>query len=281
MYVAPALTAINSPYLSKINTGLGNTLFQIASVYGIAKKTGRVPAWNNVLLLSDLLQTKFGYNHRHTIFRNVLTCVNVPFEQINIIGGVDNYYNYDNSLIQSIINSSNNIEVLGYLENTTYFNDYKQEVIQLLSPDEDSLNMIKDTYPILFDNSYTTIAIHFRGNEYLTLRGSPSFIRLKSVILHLTSIHTNPVFLLFTDDCQHFDFSVFEGVNYIVMRNTTNYIDIDYIDLWTFSLCKHAIVSHSTFAFWGAYLNSHPDALFYLGYTLTHPAHNTLNIQNV
>jgi hypothetical protein len=280
MYVSPTLTAINSPFLSKINTGLGNTLFQIASVYGLAKKTGRTPVWNTVVRLSNLLQTRFGYNHRDTIFRNVLTQENVTFEQLNIIGP-DNHHEYDSSIIQSILKSSNNIEILGYLENIAYFNDYKQEIIELFSPDKDSLNTIADAYPILFDDSYTTIAVHFRGNEYLTLRNKPSFIKLKSIILHLRSIHTNPVFILFTDDCGNFDFSVFDGVNYIIMRNISSYIDLDYIDLWSFSLCRHAIVSHSTFAFWGAYLNKHTDSLVYSGYSLTHPAQQALNIQNM
>ena len=281
MYVSPALTAINSPFLSKSNTGLGNTLFQIAATYGIAKKTGRVPMWNNVLKLSDLLHNKFGYNHKDTIFRNVLTCKNVPFEQLNIIGGPDNQKAYDNSLVPFIVSSNKNIELLGYLENTNYFNEYKQEIVELFSPDENSLNIIKEAFPILFDDSYTTIAIHFRGNEYLMLEEKPSYIYLKTIITHIKSIIENPIFLLFTDDFTNFDFSVLDEVDYIKMDNKNNIINIDYIYLWSFSLCKHAIVSHSTFSFWGAYLNKRSDSTFYVGYSIERPWHKSINVSHI
>lgn len=47
----------------------------------------------------------------------------------------------------------------------------------------------------------------------------------------------------------------------------------DYIDLWIISLTKNNILSRSTLAWWGAYLNVHPDKYIlihhnYQGFTI-------------
>jgi hypothetical protein len=273
MFLSPYITARGSPYLSEKNTGLGNVLFQIASTYGLAKKTGRIAIWNNVNEYGNTLKTRFGFNHKDTIFRHFMSKTEGLVFEGKCLN--DGYGKYDETLYPFLKLSDKNIVIVGYLENTKYFDEYKDEIKQLFSPDEDSLKTIKLTYPILFDSSYTTIGIHFRGNEYLHLEGKPKFDYLKRIILHLKATISNPVFLIFSDDMDEFDFSVLDDTYYIKMGSKE-----DYIDLWAFSLCKHAILSHSTFAFWGAYLNKN-EGMFYIGYSLRREFHKSLNIREL
>lgn len=250
MYIMPRITAIDSPYLTSKNTGLGNVLFQIASCYGISKKTGRTPIWNNVVKLADKLYTTFQLHHNSTIYRNFTTTMDVPFIDIN----EKHIDHYDPELISFIQNTADNYNLVGYFECISYFNDYKQEIVDLFLPDKISMIEIHNKYQILFDNTYTTICIHFRGNEY-NIDFDYDFY--KRAVSYMKEQIKNPIFIIFSDDMEHIDFTFLEDSNYIKMQRHKE----DYIDLWCMTLCKHHIMSYSTFSFWGAYLNRHPDPI--------------------
>lgn len=253
LYISPSITAINSPFLNKHNTGLGNVLFQIASCYGLSKITNRKPLFNNVYIFANKLNELFGFPHKKTILRNCLISNNDKFEKIHEKNGMNR--SFDDSLIEKICNSKSNIEIYGYLEHVNYFHQYKQEIIDLFSPDIESLEFIKLTQPILFDESVTTVSIHFRGNElYNTLFWDYSFYT--RAIKYISERYNNCIFLIFSDDFQKINYSFLDGYKF---HNICN--QYDYLDIWCMSLCNHNIISHSTFSFWGAYLNSHTDAL--------------------
>ena len=270
LYLTPKISARNSPYLSEKNTGLGNVMFQIASTYGLAKKTGRIPIWNNVLEFADTLKSRYGFNHKDAIFRNFLESKIFLFETKQIHDG---YGKYEEGLVNYLEESHKNIMIEGYLENTRYFNEYKDEICALFSPDIETLEKIKTLYPVLFDEQYTTVGIHFRGNEYLRLEERPNFEELKRYIKLIKAKISNPIFLVFSDDIDAFDFTTLKDDTYMKMGNNE-----DYIDLWSLSLCKHAVLSHSTFSFWAAYLNQNKDAMFCVGYGITRPFHSSLNM---
>jgi GNAT superfamily N-acetyltransferase len=255
LLLTPRITASDSPFLSANNTGLGNVMFQIASCYGLAKKTGRKIVWNNVALFADKLKGLYDFNHKDTIFRNFLDVSGAEFKSVH----EQNTYGYSSTLVNTLETANEHIELNGYLECVDYFKDYKKEILELFSIDDGSMKFIKDRHPILFDEAYTTVSIHFRGNECVTHPGigiawDYGFYR-KAAEHFKTSVH-NPIFLIFSDDMERIDFSFLGGAPYIKMSNPE-----DYIDMWCITLCKHNIISHSTFSFWTAYMNKNPGAI--------------------
>ena len=107
-YITSSISAYESQFLSKNNTGLGNVLFQIASVYGISKQLGINCTFPRVKMFGEKLYNLFGYNHKDTIFRNVSSQNDVVF---NIqIGEGDGYYNNKNCNYSMI----NNVYVFPY-----------------------------------------------------------------------------------------------------------------------------------------------------------------------
>lgn len=251
MYVQPEITAKWSDSLSEKNTGLGNVLFQVAGCYSLAKKTNRIVVYNNLNMLIQKLKD-YGFNHEKTIYRNFNTMSSASFEIIRERSA----HEYDPSLIQRLRDISGAVEIYGYLEVPEYFKDYQDDIKQMFSIDDASLAIIQERYSILFEpNGPTPVSIHFRGNEYLKVYNWDYEFYRKS-ITHIKSSVQNPIFLLFSDDIERIDLSFLEDNPYQIVNNKE-----DYIDLWTMSLCKHNIISHSTFSFWAAFLNPNPDKI--------------------
>lgn len=249
MYIQPEITAKGSEYLCKTNTGLGNVLFQIASCYALAKQTGRTLVFNNLAILTDKLKKRYDLDHENTIYRNCKTAADAKFTVVR----EDSHHHFNKTLVPLINDVSGAVEIQGYLEVPEYFKDYQEEIKQLFSIDESSLLIIKERYPILFDTTVTPVSIHFRGNEYLNVE-TWDYDYYRKAVAHINSIVRNPVFLLFSDDKERIDLSFLDNQKYQIVTNRE-----DYIDLWTMSLCKHNILSYSTFSFWAAFLNPNPD----------------------
>ena len=268
MYLTPLITAHNSVFLSNMNTGLGNVLFQIASCYGLAKDTNRQIAWNNLVKFGDKLHNTFGFNHRETIFRKCLMTADVVFVSIK----ERKVWEYDQEFVDLLKSDNNSVELDGYLECIDYFHKYKSDIVDLFSPDDTSLEFIKTTYPVLFDPQYTTISIHFRGNEYLhhpQIGQAWDYNFYTRAVAYFKEKFNNVLFLVFSDDMERIDFSFLNDSRYVKMPNTC-----DYIDLWCISLCKHSIVSRSTFSFWGGYLNQTPGAIVVYNKNFIKPYHS-------
>lgn len=120
--------------------------------------------------------------------------------------------------------------------------------------DLESENLIKNNYPILFNKDVICVAIHVRMNYANCI--NYNFNYFSETIEFFKNKFSNVHFLVFSNNVSSIE-------NWFNDKNLYTYVtgNIDYIDLWIMSLCKHNIITHSTFSWWGAYLNNNPDKI--------------------
>jgi hypothetical protein len=120
--------------------------------------------------------------------------------------------------------------------------------------DIESENFITNNYPILFNKNITCISIHVRMNYGNSINYNFNYFEETTnfFIKKFPNVH----FMVFSNNISSIK-------NWFNNKNLYTYVtgNIDYIDLWIMSLCKHNIITHSTFSWWGAYLNNNPDKI--------------------
>jgi hypothetical protein len=244
------------PPQSPRDTGLGNTLFQLATMYALAKEYNFEINLHELVLYCNLLQ-KFGFDHDKKIFNKILSKYHsdIVGNKSELISESEKYhveqYLDDNFLNRIKDNIGNNVKIQGYFQSHLYFDKYRNDILDLFKMDTESENFIKNTYPILFNENVTCVAIHVRMNyaNYINY----NFNYFAETIDFFKKNFTNLHFLVFSNNISSIE-------NWFNDKNLYTYVtgNIDYIDLWVMSLCKHNIITHSTFSWWGAYLNNNP-----------------------
>lgn len=265
--IVPYLTQVDSPSLSKNNTGLGNALFQIFAAYGLSKKYNHIFDNSNLKNLLYVLKNNFNLDHENTIYRNlkIYNCVN----NSNICQITENpnlYSCFDNNIERFIENNRNStIYLVGYLQSHKYFDEYYKEICELIKPDLNSFNIIKTKYSHLLNKNIINISFHIRLNWGCGIKYN------KNLLFFFEAINYIKTYI--KKDTNNIDKKIIINIfsdNIIELKNTFNYLEdecifyennVDYIDLWCMSLCNHNILSNSTLSWWGAYINTNKDKI--------------------
>lgn len=243
--LSPIVTAYDSPYLSKKNLGTGNVLFQIASVYGLAKRFKRGCDFTKVIDYCHKIETLFGHNHGHTLYRN---CYSIPTVYSHSLRETV-VKNQCPNILSGLVIGSSPVIIHAHLEDPQYFHEYRNDILALFKPDAMSQRLIDLQYPEL--KTRNVVGIHFRLDYDAMFTAKKSYY--VKAIQYMKENVDNPLFFVFSDgdpDMSDFD------IEYKMIRDNP-----DYIDLWTMSQCKHMSMSGSTFSWWGMYLNQNPQKI--------------------
>jgi hypothetical protein len=254
----------NTLYL-RIQGGIGNQLFQIASGYGIAMQNDmNFVIFDTCDIKSDFTHTDDNRYILETLFKEFpnikIKCLNV--EEIP-------YYKEkpENSFQYSELKFQYDVLLDGYFQNEKYFNFCRSDILYKLKAKSQYYNFFKMLYQKNAEqmaqkvkNSYF---IHIRRGDYVKV---PHFSKLYSI--NYDKYFTSAIAYILDADPDAFFYIVSDDIPYCKSYHVLNNINKGFVDLgdietlYFMSYCyKGGICSNSTFSWWGSYLNENPDKI--------------------
>jgi len=139
---------------------------------------------------------------------------------------------------------SDDMEMHGFFQAHQYFDNIRDKLIHTYYAFNDNVVKIASKYPIS-DNS---LGISVRRGDYLMLQHNHCVLSSEYYQLALNLFPDVDQIYVFSDDypwCKN------------VFGNDVTYVEEDkFVQLYLMTQMKHLILSNSTFAWWGAYLNN-------------------------
>lgn len=241
-------TLVAQPFVKgNLRERLGNQLFIVAANVSLALDNGARAIFPELLRRTD---SDIPENYKMILWR-----LDVSEPDSTIV------FDYQEpSLSYSPIPYFPNMQTTGWFASEKYFKHHKDEILALFAPHDDIVTYLKSKYQDVLDHP-NTVAIHARAYFLESSYASDNFITYKKDYFEkaMSLFPDDTLFVVFSDKmdwCKQ-EFAQMETTRNIrFIENEKNYHD-----LFLMSLCKHNIISNSTFSWWGAYLNNNPDKI--------------------
>lgn len=215
--------------------GLGNFMFQIAASHDLAVKNK-----DECIIFDKPLITVHG---------KLETYKNNIFHKIKFINkSHKNVYEDMNCNYKPIVYQKDLI-IRGYFQSEKYFD--RKTILDLYKMDDESFIFIKNNIKELFEEE--CVSIHVRRGDYVHKQERHPVQSMDFYNNAISHFNKNYKFLVLSDDINWCKQN-FKNNNIKFIENLP-----DYIDLNIMRLCKHNIISNSTFSWWGAWLNENQD----------------------
>lgn len=284
----------------KIRGGLGNQLFQFLALEKLAHQAHRKLkvdiAWykHEANLNSELSERRFeldGFSDQAQIVesdskalqRN--TWIERLSKRIPILGDLIFGYIYEPGEFKEIrLKSRKNLSIFGYWLDGRSFpspsNEVKSRVSEFIAS-KVTINKGHEIFDRVIQND--SIVLHIRGKDYLKFQESfiglqlPYYFNSVKRIEEFRGNNLSEIFVL-SDDLQHAK-NVLSGLTKPI-HFINEFVELDHFEVMLLmSKSKNLICSNSTFAWWGAFLNSAPDAkiIFPRAYMTNSDAENTFH----
>ena len=144
----------------------------------------------------------------------------------------------------------------GYWQSESFFKDIKHVITKDFTL-KNQLDVPNKKAESLIKNCESPVCVHVRyGKDILII---PEFVKVckpdyyHKRITHLASKVNNPVFFVFSDNFEWAKSNI--GIKHPVHFMNNNDDFNCHLDLYLMSLCKHHIISASTFSWWSAWLS--------------------------
>ena len=249
-----------------ITGGLGNQLFQIATVLAYGWKNSLIPIFEKVKESPSRVSPRPTY--WNTVFKKISVSKYLPYRLVNFYeksftyqkipppDKIKNFYNSDGITFNS-----------GFFQSAKYFDEFRERLLSCLFIIRASeKKFLKKKYLEIFNEEKITVSVHFRRGDNVTHPKLLYFPNLWDTDYYEKSIgyfqdkfgSENLKFVVISDGpiwAKEFMKINFPKLNLIFPHEK------DYLDLYLMSCCKHQIISNSSFSWWAAYLNNNSEKI--------------------
>jgi hypothetical protein len=222
---------------SFLQGGLGNQMFQIAAAYALALRNNDKAVFDFDKCFTPLQGFK-STKYQNTLFKKVTNINNFTPSKIY----------YEPKFSYTEIKYHNNILLNGYFQSEKYFEDFKNEIINLFEFNEDIINELTKFINEINPNNLPTSVIHIRRGDYL-LNSEFHPPCSKEYYYEGIDILGKCCYIFISDDINWVK-NEFIGENFFYYSGSN-----EIMDLTLMTLVDNVIISNSSFSWWGAYLN--------------------------
>ncbi|MEE9377747.1 MAG: alpha-1,2-fucosyltransferase [Candidatus Lokiarchaeia archaeon] len=248
----------------RIRGGLGNQLYQIATVLAYAWRFSLIPQFKKIKQSPSRVRPRPVY--WDTVFRKIPTTEFRPFNLIIYQEKNLGYHKIPNPNKIANLNNCNGIKLNGYFQNEQYFDDYRERLLKILFfIDLQEKKKMKTEYPEIFDKNKITISLHIRRDDNVSHKVNympylwDSDYYAKSLSYFIKKFGIENILIVVVSDDQTWSKNYFK--NEFPELNPIIPNEKDYLDLYLMSCCEHQIIANSSFSWWAAYLNQNPNKI--------------------
>lgn len=164
---------------------------------------------------------------------------------------------------ENILRAGRNASLTGYWQSEKYFHDIRQTLLKDFTFREPLSGRNLELSGRMKETS--SVALHIRRKHYVPappqkeVHGTCPPEYIFSAIQYMRQQVTHPVFFIFSDDiawCRQ-NLQLPEETHFADFNTGKN----SYRDMQLMSLCRHNIIANSSFSWWAAWLNEHPDKI--------------------
>jgi hypothetical protein len=251
-----------------IQGGLGNQLFQIASVYEYADMYKKTPIFANV----DYLPNQFNYERRtywDTLFSGKLNVIDInEYNKIYF----NNLYEQQGFVYNKLPYINDNVKIIGYFQAHRYISEKTRiKMIELIYSNDtymynayNKYNSIKSYFGSVGNievDDDDMISFHVRRGDYVLLQNNHPLLDEKyykeayDISCKLSNKKRNVV--VFSDDiawCKETFASKYDNIYFVELDN----ISIEFILM---SLFKNNVIANSSFSWFASFISSYKDKI--------------------
>lgn len=240
------------------NCGFGSQMSQYASLISISKKTGLEPVFVKESLTGSYgFDLDIPFNHKPKIISLSEIDTTNTFK-ISVRQGPNELI--DKNLFN--LPTDKNFVVDGDLGLFHYFDDIRDEIIEMYTFKDELNNFAKDFIKQVKNENETLVSISFRRGDYLqiaSLNLTMDYFNEAMKVMESMLPDKKIKYVVFSgaafgDDGWSWVKENFKAKNYVYAENLDKYKQ-----LCLMSMCDHNIISNSSFPFWAAYLNKNPN----------------------